>query len=249
MVHDAAAAGYRSRSDTYARARPTYHPTIVDRLVAEHGEGDVVELGAGTGIFTAQLVQRGVRPLVVEPVAEMRTRLGDALPAISAVDGTAEATGLPDACADTVVAAQAFHWFDHAAALDEVARLLRPGGALVCVWNVRDTSVPWVAAVTEILDRHAGNTPRHRTMAWRRAIDDDPRFVFGHETVVDNPVPATPQTVVDRSLSTSFIAALEPAAQAAVVDEVRAVAEPLGDSFDYPYRSELQVWELSGSGR
>lgn len=96
-----------------------------------------MEIGAGTGIFTGQLVDRGVAVLVVEPVAAMGQQLRERLPDVEVRSGTAEDLPLEDASVDVVVAAQAFHWFDYGAALTEIYRVLRPGGQLVTVWNVK----------------------------------------------------------------------------------------------------------------
>lgn len=242
MVHEAAETGYRQESSTYATARPSYHPQIIERLVGRSGGGRVVDLGAGTGILTRQLVEQGLSPIAIEPVAEMRSTLESSLPGVTAIDGTAEHTGLADSSVDTVVVGQAFHWFDHGPALAEIRRVLRPGGHLACVWNVRDESVPWVRRYTDIVDRHEGDAPRHRTMHWRRSIDDDPAFELVDDLVVANPVPSGPDAVVARARSTSFIAALDPERQRLVLDEIAELVEPLGHVFDYPYRSELQAW-------
>ncbi len=242
MVHDAASKGYEQRADVYAVARPSYHPALVDRFVRRYAGGPVVEVGAGTGIFTSQLVAAGCEPVAIEPVAAMRSVIATSHPEVTIVDGTAEQTGLDSGSVGTVVAAQAFHWFDHGPALDEVARILVPGGFLVCVWNVRDEDVEWVRRYTEIVDRYAGETPRHRTMQWRRAIDERSGFELVDDWSIPNPMAVTPQQVVDRALSTSFIAALDPDLQMRVVDEIRALAEGLGESIEFPYRSELQAW-------
>lgn len=137
VVHQSAAQGYQLRSATYESARPTYHPGLVDRFVERYGHGTIVE-----------------------PVAGMRAVLAADRPDAPVVEGTAEDTGLDDRSADTVVAAQAFHWFDHPRAMAEIERILRPGGHLVCAWNVRDDTVPWMRAYTEVVDRHASDTPR-----------------------------------------------------------------------------------------
>jgi len=244
VVHEAAAQGYQKQAATYQRGRPTYHPDLVARVAERYADGPLVELGAGTGILTAALVDAGLAVTAVEPVEAMRSTLAERVPGARVLEGTAEAIPLDDACAATVLCSQSFHWFDAPAALDEVARVLRPGGHLLTVWNVRDEEVAWVAAYTAIADRYAGDAPRYRTFAWRRAIDADARYALADEWQVENPAPTDAQGVVERMLSTSFIAALDADEQARVADEVRAVVADLGPRFAYPYRSELQAWQL-----
>ena len=137
MVHESAGTGYQRGAATYASARPSYHPDLINRFVDAFGQGSVVDLGAGTGIFTRQLVAHGLHPIAIEPVADLRL-------------------------------------------VDEFA--------------------------------------------------------------VDNPKPSSPDAVAARALSTSFIAALDPTAQQAVVDEILQLTRPLGTNFAFPYRSELQAW-------
>jgi SAM-dependent methyltransferase len=249
MVHEAAATGFERKADAYSRGRPAYHPELVTsvaaRCVAVGVGAVVVDVGAGTGIFTAQLLTAGVQAIAVEPVAAMRTALTDALPTVSVFDGTAEALPFASGTVDVLVVAQAFHWFDPVPTLNEMARVLKPGGELICVWNVRDEDVAWVAKYTEVVDAYAKDTPRHRDFTWRRGIDADTRFGFVEEWGIDNPQPSSPQLAVDRALSTSFIAALEPAEQQLVAEQIRSIVAPFGEQFDYPYRSEMQVWKLN----
>jgi SAM-dependent methyltransferase len=243
-IHKAAASGFQRQAETYQRARPTYHPALIHRIVERWADGRVIELGAGTGIFTAQMLEAGVPMIAVEPVEAMREILKSNV-GVEVLDGTAESIPLDDSSVDAVIAAQAFHWFDASLAIDEIARVLRPGGRLVTVWNVRNESVPWVAQVTEVLDRYAGDTPRHRTFEWRRAIDRDSRFTLIDDLSIENPVPTDESGVVDRSVSTSFIAALGLDDQREVKEEIIAIVGGLGPTFEYPYRSEMQVWRIA----
>ena len=134
----------------YERARPGY-PEEAVRWLAGDEPRDVVDLGAGTGKLTRALVALGHRVIAVEPLVEMRAELEAALPDVPAVAGNAEAIPRPAESADVVASAQAFHWFDHARALPEIARVLRSSGRLALVWNSRDDRDPWMARLSEII--------------------------------------------------------------------------------------------------
>jgi SAM-dependent methyltransferase len=141
------ATSFASVAAEYERARPGYPEEAVRWLVGDEPL-DVVDLGAGTGKLTRGLVALGHRVTAVEPLREMLAELRRAVPAAQPAEGSAELIPLPAAAADVVVAAQAFHWFDHGAALPEIARVLRPGGVLALVWNMRDDREPWVARLS-----------------------------------------------------------------------------------------------------
>lgn len=136
--------------DEYERARPSYPRLAVDWLVPDDAQ-KVLDLGAGTGKFTRSLVERGLDVLAVEPDDAMRAALSAALPTVRALAGTAENIPLPDASIDLVTAAQAWHWVDEECALPEAARVLRPGGSLALIWNIRNESEPWVQRLREIM--------------------------------------------------------------------------------------------------
>lgn len=142
------ASSFGDVADAYERARPGYPEDAVCWL-AGAGPRDVVDLGAGTGKLTRSLVAVGHRVTAVEPLPDMLEQLRGAVPQATAVSGSAEAIPLAGASADVVVCAQAFHWFEHGAALPEIARVLRPGGRLALVWNTRDDRQPWVARLSD----------------------------------------------------------------------------------------------------
>jgi SAM-dependent methyltransferase len=134
----------------YERARPTYPEEAVRWLLGDE-PCDVLDLGAGTGKLTRVLAALGHRVTAVEPLAAMRAELEAAVPGVVVVSGNAESLPLEDASVDAVACAQSFHWFDHAVALPEIARVLRPGGRLALVWNSRDDRVEWVAQLSDII--------------------------------------------------------------------------------------------------
>lgn len=141
-------------ADVYARSRPDYPDAALDFLMTHCGLSAgslVVDVGCGTGISSRQLARRGLRVVGIEPNAEMRQRAasepvpeGAAAPTYR--EGRAEATGLPDAGADAVLAAQAFHWFEPAATLEEFHRILKRRGWAALLWNERDAEDPFTAA-------------------------------------------------------------------------------------------------------
>lgn len=133
----------------YDATRPDYPPTALPWLVPD-GAVRVLDLGAGTGKLTRQLVGLGLDVVAVEPSRQMLAELRAGLPAAEVHEASAEAIPLPDADVDAVVVAQAFHWFDAEPALREIARVLRPGGRLGMIWNRYDERVGWVARLSEI---------------------------------------------------------------------------------------------------
>jgi SAM-dependent methyltransferase len=155
---------FTGRADHYARHRPPYPAGLVEALVADArlAPSDVVaDVGAGTGILSEVLLRHGNPVVAVEPNANMRAALlplQQGWPVLRVADGSAEATRLADASVDLVVVGQAFHWFDPRRAKPEFARILRPGGRIALVWNVRDkTSTPFLRAYEAMLDRWAAD--------------------------------------------------------------------------------------------
>jgi SAM-dependent methyltransferase len=146
----ARATAFSAVAEDYDRGRPEYPADAVAWLVPA-ASARVVDLAAGTGKLTGALVAPSREVVAVEPLAEMLDRLRERLPAVRALEGSAEAIPLPDGWADALVVGQAYHWFDPDRALAEIARVLRPRGTLGLVWNTRDEAVPWVAALSAIL--------------------------------------------------------------------------------------------------
>jgi SAM-dependent methyltransferase len=152
-AHQRRRLSFGARADAYDRYRPSY-PTEAITWALGNGLVEVCELGAGTGLMTDVLLTAGHRVTAVEPDPGMVEQLRGRKSARLTVElGGAEEIPLPDRSVDAVLAAQAFHWFDLPRAVPEMARVLRPGGRLVIVWNVRDDDEPWVSDMSRIVGR------------------------------------------------------------------------------------------------
>ena len=147
----------------YERGRPGWPEEAVSvaRLPAS---SVVVDLGAGTGKLTRLLVGAFARVVAVEPAAAMRRMLEFSCPEAEAVDGTGQQIPVGDTSADGVFAAEAFHWFDDARAAAEIARVLRPGGALVLLWNV--PGGPWEPSTTAAEELLAASAPTQSELGY-----------------------------------------------------------------------------------
>ncbi|WP_426663566.1 class I SAM-dependent methyltransferase [Rhodanobacter aciditrophus] len=174
---------FSDRVADYVRHRPDYPAAMLDWLHRSQGvtaAWQVADVGAGTGISSKLLLDAGHAVTAVEPNAAMRAAaiawLGGH-PRFRAVDGRADATGLPDASIDLVTVAQAFHWFDPASTWREFARILRPGGLAAVFWNSRrPTGTPFLEGYEALLQRYGTD---YASVAERYADDDAMRTWFG----------------------------------------------------------------------
>jgi SAM-dependent methyltransferase len=144
----------------YQRGRPGYPPEALTWLLGPEPL-EVLDLGAGTGKLTQALLEAGHRVVALEPLAEMRSVLEATAPAARTIDGTAEQVPLPARSVDAVVAGAAFHWFDQAAALAEVARVLGAPGVFGLLGNRFDTSLDWARHLRRLTGSPAIKRPGH----------------------------------------------------------------------------------------
>ena len=134
---------FDDRVEDYQRYRPQYPREILDILETEAGlrsNSRIVDVGAGTGLFTKLFLEHGNPVIAVEPNAQMRDvcgRLNAHYPSLQVINGIAEATGIASHSVDIVTVAQAFHWFDSTAARTEFSRVLVPQGWVVIASNER----------------------------------------------------------------------------------------------------------------
>jgi SAM-dependent methyltransferase len=239
-IHPTAAAGFSRAADAYERGRPEYPAAAVDWLARELDLSPgrrVIDLAAGTGKLTRALVQAGATVVAVEPVAEMR-RL---IEGVEALDGRADAMPFPAEWADAVTVGQAFHWFATEEALAEIHRVLKPGGGLGLIWNSRVREDPVQARVDELIDPLVGDVHRLYDDAWRRVIDETTLFgplveaTFAHEQLLDE------QGLVDRVLSTSYVASAPQERRDEIEARLRTIVRERGGEVLVPYVTSTHV--------
>lgn len=231
-------------ADIYDRGRPAYPAEAVAWLLG--GEARIVlELGAGTGKLTREMVDQGHAVFATEPDAQMLDVLRERVPEVSAKVAGAEEIPANDRSVDVVVAAQAFHWFDHDRALPEMARVLRPGGHVALVWNSFDQRIPWVRKLVEAMGREPNdNTASQQALAESDLFADveSQTFAFWQDVMRD--------TLVDLVASRSYVSSLPDAEREARLDAVRALYDEYGrghDGMQLPYVVECFRAEVTTS--
>lgn len=178
---------FSNRVADYVSARPSYPAAVLDLLADACGLGPgaiVADIGAGTGILTRLLLERGARVIAVEPNGPMRAAAEAVLgaePGFASVDATAEATTLADRSVDLITASQAFHWFEPAATGREWRRILRSDGLVALIWNDRHSSgTPFAEEYEQLLQTHGVN---YAGVNYRRAGESEVRAFFGANPV------------------------------------------------------------------
>ncbi|MFB6963319.1 class I SAM-dependent methyltransferase [Streptomyces sp. NPDC056309] len=169
---------FNAAAAQYAANRPSYPPALFDALEELAGRplagARVADIGAGTGISTALLHERGADVLAVEPGEGMVAQFRRGLPGISVVRGSGNALPLADSCADFLTYAQAWHWTDPAQSVPEALRVLRPGGALALWWNTDAADVEWIAEEAERSRRFFGVDAQAEKTAAADRLKADP---------------------------------------------------------------------------
>ncbi|MEJ5996662.1 class I SAM-dependent methyltransferase [Corynebacterium sp. H130] len=144
---------FQQGANTYADIRPGYPDAVLD-LLEKRPKGPILDVGAGTGKLTELLPGE---KLALDPSQDMLSQLRSSI-SVPAWQATAEATALPENSVAAVASAQTWHWVDPALASAEMARITKPGGPLMLVWNTLDVREPWVHRLTRIM--HAGDVQK-----------------------------------------------------------------------------------------
>jgi len=229
-----------SDGERYQKSRPDYPHDAVAFLVDSLGIDDdahVLDLGAGTGIFTGQLIPYCANITAVEPTQGMREVLRQRLPTVNVLEGRDVKIPLDDGTVDCVVVAQAFHWFDAPVALEEIHRVLVDGGRLGVLWNEVDDSVAWAAELGEAM-----RWPTHQPYEVGR--DFTPIFAsgpfvnierrqFSHRQLLDH------DGLRQRVLTTSYIAVMDAEDQDSIMRDVQRVIDRLPETIELPYVTDV----------
>lgn len=270
-IHAIAQKGFGvGTNELYDRVRPSYQSDAL-QYIRDAIDGDslnIVEIGAGTGIFTRALFEHpawnnSIAKLeAVEPSSGMLEVFAKALSENSRVayrKGTFSESTLPNEWADVIFIAQALHWCpDFNAAAAEFARILKPKGTAIFIWNLEDRdAAAWVAQVRERIERHEEGTPQFRLMEWRK-IFETPNykalFSIPDEKTWINQLPATADLVISRALSKSYIAVRPEEDKKAIERDIRTYlteghdmvkSAEVGGDFVYPYKTYVVLAKKS----
>jgi ubiquinone/menaquinone biosynthesis C-methylase UbiE len=212
----------------YELGRPGWPEELLDRVVAElelAADAAVLDLGAGTGKLTRSLVPRFAHVVAVEPDGAMLEVLEQVVPGAVALGGRGEAIPLEDASVDAVFTAEAFHWFAGPESVAEIARVLRPRGALVILWNVV-VEFPHMGeeaeAVIEAAFARGGEPGLGKVLsgAWKRPVEEGP-FEELREVEVERWLVNSRDEWIANMLSVSSIASQPDDDRAAFAERLR----------------------------
>ncbi len=240
--------GFTRGSGHYERTRPGYPPAAL-RFVHQKfhlGPGrHVVDVGAGTGKWTRELVTTGAEVTAVEPLPAMRRILRQQVPGARVVAARGEATGLPTRSTDLITLAQSFHWLDAERALAEFRRILRPGGGLAVLYNHRDEPGARGSEVRALLAEYQPDSYRaYGEGAWKRTLERSPFysdlqiFRYRHSQLL------TREEMLERYQSVSFISALSPSRRDQFLERLATILDDFSGRsrthrFRIPYRGAI----------
>ncbi len=222
-------------ADAYERGRPSFPREAAAWLVGQEA-ATVLELGAGTGKLTRELVALGHDVHATDPDPAMLKVLSRHLPDTRVSEASAEEIPVPDRSVDVVVAAQCYHWFDLDRALPEIARVLRPGGHLALVWNYRNDKIPWVRRLGKLI----GSQEQQIDEAAETLVISD-LFGFVEDATFTHWQEINRDSIQDLVLSRSNVATLDPEARDAKLAEVLAFYDDFGrgmDGMQLPYNAQ-----------
>ena len=225
-----------AHGDSYNAARPRYPDEAITYFVRAFDldtRSHVLDLGAGTGIFTRQLLAHVGRISAVDPSASMRATFALETPGVPILEGGDEAIPLADHSVSAVFAAQAFHWFNPHPALLEIHRVLTPGGGLGLIWNERDTEEAWIRDLNHAMLWDVYQ-PYDASIDFGAIVAEGP-FRDVTESTFRHTSTLTHNQVLQRTLTTSYISLMDEEQRRALSADVMSVLAPLPDPVAMPY--------------
>ncbi|HEX4467049.1 MAG TPA: class I SAM-dependent methyltransferase [Solirubrobacteraceae bacterium] len=235
-------------ADAYERGRPGYSAEAIAQIAAKLGlsaGSAVLDLAAGTGKLTRGLLAYGLDVTAVEPQAPLRELLAGVVGAERALDGTAEAIPLADATMAAVTVADAFHWFEAAAALPEIARVLEPGGSLAVLITYPDWSgASWAHELGSMLAGARPEHPHFNGPPWQQAVRASGLWQEPSEIVVASPQPIDASRIVDYLASFSWVAAMAAEDRQAFLSRGRELIETGSAPAEMPMLASVGVAKL-----
>lgn len=234
-------------ADVYERTRPGYPDEAVLWMTGS-SPTKVLDLGAGTGKLTERVLGLGHHAVALDPDANMLRPLRKQIRGARIVQACAERIPFASRTFDTIVVGQAFHWFDLEQALPEMARVLRPGGVLALVWNIRDESVPWVRRLGRLIGSEEMESPAEM-LEESGLFDGVEHETFRHWQQIFR------DSLMGLVESRSYVAELGEADRAKVLDKVGELYDDYGRGHDgmlLPYHCDAfrcRVNSLAGTRR
>jgi SAM-dependent methyltransferase len=242
------AAQFADVAEVYERGRPEYVPAVVGAIAAElriAPGAQVLDLAAGTGKLTRALLGAGFDVVAVEPQTQLRELLAANVGIERVHDGLAEAIPLPDRSVAAVTVADAFHWFDQAAGLREIRRVLRAGGGLAVVTTFPDwRGASWAHEVGTLMASTRPEHPGFDGPAWRDAVRAAGGWTTPREIRVTTAQPASPERIVAYVASVSWMAALPENQRADTLSQIEAIVSAGETPAELPLHVLIGLTEL-----
>lgn len=244
MPHPVAIEGFSADPARYESGRPGYPGEAVAAILEFAGDADlIVDLGAGTGKLTRRLADSDATVVAVDPVTAMTRLIRRSAPSAHVVTGVAEALPFRDAGVDCVTVAQAVHWFDADRAWPELERVIRPGGTLAILANIRLREVAWVDALWSLMDEAERDAPWKQPgrmpMALPHGFTPPIAAQFRHK------VGMTEDSVIARLSSVSHIAMLDDARRAGFERRAREIVRSVSGPLEIEYRTDVSLFRRS----
>lgn len=244
MPHPVAIEGFSADPARYESGRPGYPDEAIAAILEFAGDVDlIVDLGAGTGKLTRRLISADATVVAVDPVAAMTRLIPQSAPSAHVVTGVAEALPFRDAGVDCVTVAQAAHWFDADRAWPELERVIRPGGTLAILANIRLREVAWVDALWSLMDEAERDAPWKQPGRTPMALPDG--FAPPIASELRHRVPMTEDSVIARLSSVSHIAMLDAIRRDEFERRAREIVGAVSGPLEIEYRTDLSLFRRS----